>query len=1198
MLLISPLLSMVSATSLIPKLKPTRDVRGSAIGAKTENIREEGASGAHGDAVSPAAQVDRTKDTSKLDFFRGKFSPASGLRVAKGQVSSFSFSVSPVVEVSDVKVEIIVPNVLVELISGEREWLGQLDRGSNLTLSFLIKPRVETYLSIAAHVEGVANIRGGTKVENTYYLTLQTSSPAAILRIENRTEVSGQFVAIPSNMTSPSSNLGSVTLQSPGASITFHATFFYVNENGGFSPMRWVTVSVMDDDLGPDELVADCATDGNGQLRNLAQTGDCVVNNDDGWLQDGRDPYLKVSAHNEAAWGKNGDGDPYYLETGKCGDDLADGSVCNFGSLAPTAFNEIWQAVDAAATELSFLKTLVGFYFPTVTIRWPHEHWPSYSYDNVIHLPDKQDPNCAPDCWNHLTVFHEYGHASMYWGYEKSMPPHGVYVDHHFIFSETDPGFALVEGWAEFMEVVIENNPNNIWGWCAHDSSNNLVWDPKLADHWHGGANAETSDWYNCVDEIPGDFDGGSVEGSTVMILWDIWDGPGPGDDDLLMLGTSWGIGFQAVWYLIMGYNIGNMGTDFWNLFLASYVYPNPALTEIYYWAGIDHNNPPTIAAISYGGSYSYDGWYARTMRLCATPSDFDGWVDPGRGGDVTFFYATTDPYHPLSPPPLPIGSGTLQLWPSPEVGQWCLDWDTTTAFPDAADDSVWVVVLVRDNLGALGIAISGPFGLDNARPPTPWVSATPGWTYEPWVWWQDVSDVGSGVNHYQVSIGGRYWTSLPPIAMSIQVCTPSIPCIGGSHTVYVRAVDHVGNVGYAGSTSILYDATPPVTSIVHSKGSWMVALAATDSESGVSGSLYSIPDAHSGWFSYSGPFGLPGYPGPHGMEYTVEAYSIDNAGNQESPPKTETFVFLAIRVDPSGGGTTNPEAGIAGTGYWYDKCYQLPCWPSRQVVTATANPGYIFDHWDLDGVNVGSSSSYTVTMWGPLTLTAVFRLTTLPVSSAGTDIVNAPTYAVHYVLPDWQTGSGHAKPPGVGTAALSDFTALGFMYGASVNTQEMVLDTNVDHFDPATGAPKLSNSVLVLFGGRGVNAVVHYYEMTEQTSRVYAGYINLGGIGTYACWDRYGNMVASLPASAGQAGTSDLFLVEYFRDAHNNKVFIIYGFAWKGTYAGGVFFRTYILPNIGGFSYSWYIYRWDDDNGNGLPDPYEVDTAPVSFGD
>jgi len=221
-----------------------------------------------------------------------------------------------------------------------------------------------------------------------------------------------------------------------------------------------------------------------------------------------------------------------------------------------------------------------------------------------------------------------------------------------------------------------------------------------------------------------------------------------------------------------------------------------------------------------------------------------------------------------------------------------------------------------------------------------------------------------------------------------------------------------------------------------------------------------------------------------------------------------------------------------------------------------------------------------------------------MPVGSVRTDVMNAPASSVIYVLPDWQSGSGHTKPLGVGTAALSDFTALGFMFGASNNTQVMALDTNSTYFDAATGAPKMSNSVLVVFAGRGVNGAVQYYEKTETRSPIYADYAMIGGVDSYAYFDRQGSVVASLPVSAGQAGTSDMFLVEYFKDANNNKVFIVYGFAWKGTYVGGVFFKTYILPNIVSFTHGWYICQWDDVNGNGLPDPYEVNTTPVSYGD
>ncbi len=81
----------------------------------------------------------------------------------------------------------------------------------------------------------------------------------------------------------------------------------------------------------------------------------------------------------------------------------------------------------------------------------------------------------------------------------------------------------------------------------------------------------------------------------------------------------------------------------------------------------------------------------------------------------------------------------------------------------------------------------------------------------------------------------------------------------------------------------------------------------------------------------------------------------------------TLTAVFvktytLTIQVSPSGGGTTSPAAGT----YTYDEGQTVQ-------VTATPNSGYRFDHWELDGRNVSTSSSYSVTMKSGHTLKAVF---------------------------------------------------------------------------------------------------------------------------------------------------------------------------------------------------------------------------------
>jgi len=70
----------------------------------------------------------------------------------------------------------------------------------------------------------------------------------------------------------------------------------------------------------------------------------------------------------------------------------------------------------------------------------------------------------------------------------------------------------------------------------------------------------------------------------------------------------------------------------------------------------------------------------------------------------------------------------------------------------------------------------------------------------------------------------------------------------------------------------------------------------------------------------------------------------------------------LTVSVSPSGAGTISPAPGD----YWYDS-------GSSVSVSATANAGYAFSHWLLDGSNAGSSNPISVTMDAPHTLTAVF---------------------------------------------------------------------------------------------------------------------------------------------------------------------------------------------------------------------------------
>jgi hypothetical protein len=81
----------------------------------------------------------------------------------------------------------------------------------------------------------------------------------------------------------------------------------------------------------------------------------------------------------------------------------------------------------------------------------------------------------------------------------------------------------------------------------------------------------------------------------------------------------------------------------------------------------------------------------------------------------------------------------------------------------------------------------------------------------------------------------------------------------------------------------------------------------------------------------------------------------------------TLTAVFVAdkhsLTITVDGSGTTDPASGS----YQYDA-------GSIVEVDAQAATGWSFDHWELDGVNVGSAASYSVTMDDDYTLTAIFK--------------------------------------------------------------------------------------------------------------------------------------------------------------------------------------------------------------------------------
>ena len=113
----------------------------------------------------------------------------------------------------------------------------------------------------------------------------------------------------------------------------------------------------------------------------------------------------------------------------------------------------------------------------------------------------------------------------------------------------------------------------------------------------------------------------------------------------------------------------------------------------------------------------------------------------------------------------------------------------------------------------------------------------------------------------------------------------------------------------------------------------------------------------------------MPGSDGIGDTPYVIDANNRDHYPlmNPYGTPPPPTY---ALTIITTVGGTTDPALGT----YSYTANSQVQ-------VTSFPNTGYLFDHWELDSVNIGSANPYTVLMDKNHTLKAFFSPIPPPLS-------------------------------------------------------------------------------------------------------------------------------------------------------------------------------------------------------------------------
>nr|MDO8081490.1 NosD domain-containing protein [Candidatus Freyarchaeota archaeon] len=214
-----------------------------------------------------------------------------------------------------------------------------------------------------------------------------------------------------------------------------------------------------------------------------------------------------------------------------------------------------------------------------------------------------------------------------------------------------------------------------------------------------------------------------------------------------------------------------------------------------------------------------------------------------------------------------------LEVWV--DVTTW-VDVNNNIVYGEVTSFSVFVVMEPIDvTPPTTSIDLSGVIGLNSWYLSNVTVTLT-------------ATDDIMGVAKIEYRLEGTPWTTyIVPFAITDE----------GITTVYYRSFDLVGNEEEAKSMTIRIDETPPTTELVigthyvdeagniYVTSDTMFTITATDAFSGVAYSYYRINGGD--WIEYVEPFTITG---PIGT-YTIEYYSVDGAGNKETP-KSKTVIL------------------------------------------------------------------------------------------------------------------------------------------------------------------------------------------------------------------------------------------------------------------------------------------------------------------
>jgi len=173
-----------------------------------------------------------------------------------------------------------------------------------------------------------------------------------------------------------------------------------------------------------------------------------------------------------------------------------------------------------------------------------------------------------------------------------------------------------------------------------------------------------------------------------------------------------------------------------------------------------------------------------------------------------------------------------------------------------------------------------------------------------------------------------------------------------------------------------------------------------------------------------------------------------------------------------------------------------------------------------------------------------------------------------------------------VPTGNIYDDSAFYAFYAYKENPQVITPPTQSpasSAFLDVDGSPLFVHNI-VTFGGRFANRLVAYY---EDAGIAKIGFTNNG---THRIFRRIsdGAHVYAVASSTYNESEKDYFVIQIYTDG-TRYILTEWGIRAQGTYAGGTCYIDFVLPFVGTFTNSYFVFSWTDLNGDGKPQPDEI---------